>query len=474
MTDAKMQFRVSTSQIVYFGIALATLLAMLASTAAGRSSWVFIPAGISLTLVLLVPNKGLRDPTVLLKLVAAQLFAISPVYIVAANVEADLGPLPQDWQNWLTYMAWVNVGSLLLFLGAMRLSEGRVLAKRVWILDLRRFRHTLLIMLALSAVLQVFVYQSMGGIGGYVESYEERSDTFQGMGLIFSLSEAFPILFVIGYAVAARRYKSLRNIWLLLGLMALFLALKFAFGGLRGSRGSILWSAFWAFSIIDTWVRRIPRSILAGFAVLGAVFVVFYGFYKAGGSEVALEAMSGDFEAAAARTGRGIDHVITKDLSRAEVQAFLLYRLENSLGNYANGSTYLGTLALAVPRSIWPERPEPKRRHATEILYGPELTAHGYRSTRVYGLGGESLMNFGVPGVLVAYGLFGVLVGLVRGFARSLHPADTRTLLVPLGACWLALALMNDSDNLFFFSVKHALLPSILVLISSRRVRVKS
>lgn len=464
-----MRLRIDQGRAIYFAIAITVLLAMAISSAIGRSSTVFLPAAISLILVLLIPSNGLNDITVLLKLVALHLFAISPVYIVVANVDFSFGHPPSDWYGWLTRMAWVNVAALGLFLTAMRLSEGRIVAKQTWVLDTRRFRYTLLALLGLSGVAQIMVYRSFGGLSGFVESYEARSDAFQGMGLIFAVSESFPILVVMAYAVAAKRVKFLRNTWMLLALIAVFILLKFAFGGLRGSRGNIIWATFWAFGMIEIWVRRVPRAILAGFGAIGILFVFVYGFYKAAGSDVALEAMTGDLGEAAMRTGRGIDYVIVNDLSRAEIQAYLLYRMENSFGNYANGRTYVGTLALVMPRWLWPDRPESKRKYATEILYSPEVAAGGFRSSRAYGLGGEALINFGIPGVLLAYAVFGCLVGLARGFSRSLGAGDPRLLFVPLGACWFALALMNDSDNLFFFMVKHGLVPLLLILVSSRR-----
>src|SRR5690606_587983 len=100
-----MRLRIDQGRAIYFAIAITVLLAMAISSAIGRSSTVFLPAAISLIPVLLIPSNGLHDITVLLKLVALHLFAISPVYIVVANVGFSFGHPPSDWYGWLTRMA---------------------------------------------------------------------------------------------------------------------------------------------------------------------------------------------------------------------------------------------------------------------------------------------------------------------------------------------------------------------------------
>src|SRR5690606_17794210 len=65
-----------------------------------------------------------------------------------------------------------------------------------------------------------------------------HSEAFSGMASIFIISEAFPILLFIGYAVFARRHSWLGRPGPLLLVGFGFIALKFWFGGLHGSRSN--------------------------------------------------------------------------------------------------------------------------------------------------------------------------------------------------------------------------------------------
>lgn len=254
--------------------------------------------------------------------------------------------------------------------------------------------------------------------------------------------------------------------------LLLFLVLKLFFGGLRGSRSNTIWGLFWAAGIVHLWLRPLSRKVVyAGLAFL-VLFMYVYGFYKGAG----LEGLSGvrDLAQRAAmeqRTGRTAEGVLLGDLGRADVQAFLLYRLRVHPDEYdlAWGRTYAGDLAILVPRTLWPARPPTKVKEGTELQHGRGTwRLDSWSSSRVYGLAGEAMLNFGPLAVPLAFATLGAVVGAVRRGYRRWSERDARRLLLPLliNLCFVILA--SDVDNIVFFLVKNGAVPALVVWLASR------
>jgi hypothetical protein len=232
---------------------------------------------------------------------------------------------------------------------------------------------------------------------------------------------------------------------------------------------------FWAAGCFHLLVRRIPRlPVYLGMAVLIA-FLYLYGFYKAKGLG-ATEALAGGGarESMEARTGRTGQALVLGDLGRADVQSFILYRLaqDHRDFSYAMGRTYLGAVSLLIPSAVLPDRPSTKVQEGTEIQYGRgSYFPQKFWSSRVYGLAGESMLNFGPVAVPIAYALFGLLIAWFRKGVSELQSGDARLLLVPFGVYLCVSILAADSDNLLFGMVKGGFIPLLVVWLCSRRRR---
>jgi hypothetical protein len=125
-----------------------------------------------------------------------------------------------------------------------------------------------------------------------------------------------------------------------------------------------------------------------------------------------------------------------------------------------------------VPRFVWENRPLLKEFEGTEIQsgkgsYGPNRIAH-----EVYGLGGESQLNFGPAAVPVAYFLFALLVSRVRRWVLTWDPLDVRLLLAPLLINICFVFLVGDSDNVFQLIFKYATVPFLILWFCSSRQRI--
>ncbi|MBE9223914.1 hypothetical protein IQ264_00280 [Phormidium sp. LEGE 05292] len=429
---------------------------------------------------------GIFDPVGIIGLLGFHFFFLAPLFHVSWDfwMGGDATP-PPDWRPWIGWMAILNFLGLWIY----RLSRNIVFQPKenpakqtVWQLNRRRFIPILCFGLMLSAVLQLLVYQKFGGITNYIEAAtraarREGEGEFAGSGIIFLFSESFPILAMMGFAAYAQKNQKMRSWTVLVIVLLVFIVLQMLFGGLRGSRSNTIWALFWAVGIINFWIRSITKKQIA----IGLVFMVFfmylYGFFKTGGLEGVSTALEGQ-EARATlekKSGRSWQGLVLQDLGRSDVQAFLLYRLMQPTSDYkyAWGHTYYSALSMLVPSVFWPNKPPDKIKEGTEAQYGmgtyhPQLWA----SSKVYGLAGETMLNFGPMVIPFAFIFLGVVVGNVRRLLFTLSPADNRLILLPFLVNYCFVILVGDLDNQIYFLMKNGGFPFIVMLLSTDKIIV--
>jgi hypothetical protein len=415
----------------------------------------------------------LLDPVGVIGLLGAHLFFLAPLLHVVLDVWMRYVEPPPDWRDWLGWMAAVNAAGLLTYQATRGLGH-RLGSRRPpatgWRLSPRRLVPVLGLALLAGLAAQAVVYRLHGGFLGYLDAAVSHDQSFEGMGWLFMISERVPLVALLGFVILARGWELLRRgPVLVLALAAVFLAQLLLFGGLRGSRSMMVWTMFWAVGSVHVWVRPLSRRALALAGLALVAFMYGYGLYKGAG----LEALRVWDRPALVReledeTGRTVSATLLGDLGRGDVQAYLLYRLTESDGAYGWGRSYVGGLSLLVPKALWPARPPTKEKEGTEALYGAGAYEPGVLvASNVYGMGGEAMLNFGPIGPLVAFGLFGIGVGFVRGRYATLGFPDLRWLLYPYAVLACVVALIGDSDNFVFFLVNEGLVPVVVVALCS-------
>ncbi|MDQ6861799.1 MAG: hypothetical protein M3032_11670, partial [Verrucomicrobiota bacterium] len=261
-------------------------------------------------------------------------------------------------------------------------------------------------------------------------------------------------------------------------LLATFFVVRMLFGGLHGSRSNTIWALFWAAGIVHLWIRPLPKKLVfigVGFVI---AFMYLYGFYKSLGAN-AVDALKVDSKGVevGVETGRTFTGLLLGDLGRSDVHAFMLYRLMRPDRDYqyARGRTYLGTLALFIPRSVWPDRPPTKMKEGTDLQYGNgTFDPNGWGSGREYGIAGEGMLNFGPLCVPFMYFLFGLAVAGVQRFMATRDRDDARLLLCPFLVILCFWMLVADSSTMLFVITKDGLPPTLLLWFASRRVRLSA
>ena len=418
------------------------------------------------------------DPMGIIGLVGYYFFFLAPIlHTVLDFWMPDVDP-PPDWRVWVGKMAILNTLGIMAYrIGRRRVGGATHVATGYWLLDSARFYRNASILLLASLLLQLWVYRRFNGIGGYIQSFEESPSSFEGLGIVFVFSESFPIILLLVYAVWAKKNLGRPSWFHLATVVVCFCIILLFFGGLRGSRSHTINAAFWAVGICHVWLRPLPRKAVVVALGVGLVFAYAFGFYKGAGLRGLAAATDPASRTILEReTGRTVSTLLLGDLSRSAVQAYLLYRLDSNPDyRYAWGRTYLGAAALLIPRSVASDRPPTKVMEGTQLQYGVGKYDPGrFVTTRVYGLAGEALLNFGPLAIVPMYWLFGKIVGRMRRLQGQWAIDDSRLLLAPLTVLLCYAVLTGDSDNVIVLIIQYLALPFLLLRASSVRVRTSS
>ena len=443
--------------------------------------WFLLPVGFCGMLVGVDAIDWLRgrvelyDPIGLVGLFGIHFFFLAPLLHVKWDFWMGGVSPPPDWRDWIGYMGILNAAGLVFYRLCRRTFDSRVsLPKTFWHLDKAKSRIFLPVCIVMSAAAQSWFYVQVGGITGYIQAHMDTSpeSAFEGMGWFFMISESAPILvafFVVTYLQRCQ-ISWLRGATVLLAIFTL----QMYFGGLRGSRSETVLLVFWVVGCIHFLVRAVPKKAICCGIIFMVAFMYLYGFYKAMGSD-AIDVFTGsvDPDQMAQKKGRTMEALLLGDLDRADVQSFILYRLANDSDDftYGRGRTYLAALSLWIPHWILPNRPDNKSREGTEVQSGSGTYYPGSVSSKVYGLAGESMLNFGPLSVPFAYAAFGFLVGWFRRVVGRLLPGDARFLLVPFGVYCCVSVLGSDLDNLTFGLAKNGFMPFLAVFLCAIRCK---
>jgi uncharacterized membrane protein len=421
----------------------------------------------------------LFNPASLLSVLGFHCFFIAPLLMVAWDYEMMYLPgQPDDWRDWLGVMAILNAVGLYLYRWARDLirKSGQKSDYRTYRrIDYREFPIVAWIAICICTALQIYIYIDFGGVSGFIDRYLTNPDVWKNTGWMFAIAESAPILAMITLAIRLRKSPTKPGWPFLSFVLIVFFVAQLFFGALRGSRMNTVICLFWAAGIVHYWIRPIQRRLALAGVVGAVIFMYFAGFYKEAGL-----GMSSAFEGSverdmlSARTHRTFWQMMVGDLSRSDIQAFTVYRLmQPRRFDYAWGRTYTGALALLIPEPIWPDRPPTKAKWTTELEYGVgSYASHALQSSRVYGICGELMLNFGILAAPVGMLILGIMVGRLMRFLDWAYPYDCRLLLAPIFICLCFAVLILDSDNVLFFLVKYVAVPGTVVLFTSHNVEV--
>jgi hypothetical protein len=374
-----------------------------------------------------------------------------------------------DWRPWLGAMAALNALGLVAYRCAHNWIFNRTVPSVIrWQIERKRF-YPVFALAMIASVIGVATYLwELGGISGVVDAYENNQEAFVGKGWLLVLAWPLAVLSFIVIVYAWIDRSKTHRPRLATGLILLSIAGlgHFLLLGWYGSRATTIWALFWMAGIVHYHFRKLSRRMVTVGLISLVVFMYFYGFYK--------EQKRASFEVLRspalwlAPPGYQRD---LKHLARADSNALILHNLIRDPGDYDFrwGLTYVGAFGILIPRNIWPDRPEFKVDAGTEAQQGK---ASPWRSSQVYGLSGEALLNFGPIGVVPMFAIFGGVLGWYRRKLTSWDPLDARMFLAPFFTILSAMALVGDSDNLVFGAVTEGVLITAAIFSCSKRAPI--
>jgi hypothetical protein len=418
----------------------------------------------------------LFDPKAVIAFLSFYGFFITPILHVVWDrfgVNNDL-PLSGDWRPWLGAMAALNAASLLMYRLAHNYAFNRATRSTFrWEIQAKRFHFFFSLALASSLAGVYAFFFRLNGIPGMLQSFEENLQAYTGKGwlLVFAWPLSVLCFIILIFMWTNNELRSRRPVSVGILLVCAFGVSQFILMGWYGSRSATIWALFWMAGIIHYRIDRLPRKMVAAGIIFLIAFMYFYGFYKEQGRTAfgILDSPSAWLQPTGYQ--RDIKFLLLEDLARADSNAYLLYNLTKFPKDYDYrwGLTYIGAPTFLVPKALWPSRPNYKTDAGTEATLGKSSSLY---STRVYGITGEALLNFGPWGVLPMFVLYGACLGWYRRKLTSWSCSDARLFLAPLVTILFATAFVSDSDNLFYLFAVDGSLISVAFVASIRRVRL--
>lgn len=418
------------------------------------------------------------DPKAILAMMMFHNTYISPLLHEAWGTHTKEWHEVVEWGPWYgTYCIWSAIGLIFYQFGHRLSFRSAKPARTHWVINPNRFATIIMWALAISSIAAAVVLLKFGGLRKAGKS--ELLATGEGLqhtSWLLMLGDTLPMLIAIAIINALTDKKRKRSFGAQMGILAALAIGQFLLLGLRGSRSAVMSVLFITTGMAHYRLRRIhPGWAISGMIVL-FVFAYFYGFYKRAGMAGFAALQSADARHHLERTtGNTMATTLLGDLSRCEMQSFIMYRLTNFPDRYDFrwGKTYFRAAVSIIPRAIWYNKPPGKNEAGTAIQYGEgRWKGRDFESTRVYGLAGEAMLNFGFFGIPPAFFIYGSFLGWYRKKWSTWRSDDSRYFIAPILVLFFLTGYFGDSDNAMFEILKNGSLPILVILVSSSRFRL--
>lgn len=241
----------------------------------------------------------------------------------------------------------------------------------------------------------------------------------------------------------------------------------------RGSRVAIISQLLFCAQIYSYYLIKFRFKHYVMAAVFLSVLIPTYAHYKYGGIESLNDFFSGKGSSEVVQKYNDPYLFIVGDLGRADIQAPIISRyIAGTFTPNYKGETYLAAASLLLPQAMRPDWLRTKVQIGAEVQFEQGGLMAEYRgvrmldgqiySSRIYGLLGESLINFGWIGPPLVFLLFGYISRLALVRATTFQSWQ-RLLTAPYFAVLPIYFLFYDFDNVIVQTVTVWLMPLIIV-----------
>lgn len=361
-----------------------------------------------------------------------------------------------------------SIGLLLTTLGYVITKQLAKPSKFVYKVDYNKIRKRSYLFIGMGVLLTTYLY--LFQLGSIIKS-SEVSDEGKSI-FLYMFIENLPLLMgwaYISYYLQRELRPSKLSFYIMLFIIVLA---SLIVSGTRGSRISILLQISTYLILYGSVFRKIKFKNILIATIIAFVFNNFFSVYKYGGIEAFNEYLSTGYKPEYISNYQDNRKVILHDLGRSDVQAFIYDRvLEKEYTPPYFPHSYLYALNNIIPNSLQPSiQLYSKESLGYSAQYYHPLTKE-LKSTRIYGVNGEAILNFGFAGLGLSFVLFGFII------YSSLHIAQRAssygiTLFLPLITLTPIYYLFYDFGNILFMLIKTWTIP-LLIFFSSSKLMYK-
>ncbi|MEM5435717.1 hypothetical protein [Paraburkholderia diazotrophica] len=325
-------------------------------------------------------------------------------------------------------------------------------------------------LVALAAL--AFIYLRLGGYRQIVQLYANRletsvtqNDPLEGLGVVQALANTAPLW--VFACVVLRPWRSR-----VMTFAAFFqlVVLGWLSSGVFGNRQGIVFVVLFACCVHHTLVAHISRRAaklagvciaLGGIAMLPLKFGIDY-------SEIG--SLSKNFaDQRMLHLSMGpLSFFLFRDLSRFDVQVQAIDSVSKSDYPLAMGRSFAGAVAAIVPKAVWRDKPETFALEKSRIVRETE-TNRSDETTLLFGMPGEFLVNFGIPGYLFSFIVAAWLIARIDHAALGANwrwlPAKMVSYPLPF------LFFLFDSNVLAYYAMRWIVLFALPMALLLRRKR---
>ncbi|WP_027210477.1 hypothetical protein [Burkholderia sp. WSM2232] len=409
-------------------------------------------------LIALIMSIKPRNPTVRwFRVFLLFFFGVFPLWQLLVGDEIYLKLFPQDSAP---VVAWylLSIAGIALTKIALDIN-GRALTQWTAPTDTTaRAGGLAYLFAALSLCALAFMYVKLGGYSHVVQLYNTRVesngtdyDPFRGLGVIQAFANTSPLWVFVCLTMRRRR-----NVLFTTIAFAQLGALGWLSAGVAGSRQGIVFVLVFALFIYHGFVKPISarkaRTFGMGVALTGILLIPL----KLGLGYSDLARLPQRFaEQRDLEVSMGpLSAFLFRDLSRFDVQAVAINEVEKPAYELAMGRSFVGALASIVPSALWHDKPDTFAQEKSEIVRALERGTMD-KTTLLFGMPGEFLINFGLPGFVLSFAIpVWLLVTLNRVGRHSSRWTALRTVLWPLPF----LFFLFDSNVLVYYVVRWVVL----------------
>lgn len=388
---------------------------------------------------------------------------VLPLPIRACITRQPEGDVTEHLGRLLPYMPWAVILcaiGLPFFVWGYYGRTARLVSRCVPCPSLGKHSRMAFIVLTVIALsLLIILARSSGGLLDFILlGYGATSQMF-GKGY---LAVGFPWLWVatffLLYRYALRRARSD------LILFALMLGINLLVALVMGQRSTIVYFClalvlFWHHSIKAVSLRKLVVLGVAGFLALNLV-----GALRGSKFESLSNFWNRTYNSFDQSSGVGADYLYTLTTGEFTVPFETLPQMIQSVGPSVSpqlGMTYLKAPLFWIPSALYPSRPLPLTNWYMDRFYGSGL---GLNEGRAFFFLSEGYLNFGTLGVFITLLLWGVFLGVCRGYLQSNVRNPGAVLLYAFTVAFIMRGIAGDAVSVLVGLPEQVLSAAILGL----------